>query len=119
MNTAHTNVTVVTNNQQKLENIKNLWLMGENSDSNVWLCKWQKHSSIGVAIKWENMEQIHRGARAPIFIEIALRQGSYNAVPPHTPRALPHKKTHGELLLKRGSYLWRKYVIQIWRIIPQ
>ena len=35
MNTAHTNVTVVTNNQQKLENIKNLWLMGENSDSNV------------------------------------------------------------------------------------
>ena len=27
MNTAHTNVTVVTNNQQKLEHIKNLWLM--------------------------------------------------------------------------------------------
>ena len=27
MNTAHTNVTVVTKNQQKLKNIKNLWLM--------------------------------------------------------------------------------------------
>ena len=111
MNAVHANVTAFTNNQQKLQNTKNLWNMGK---AVMAACKFffkngqwetimplQNHSPIGAPTKkWpENMEQFTwEHPRQSVtsrkvhsnFIEITLRHRSYTAnvlqiLPEHFP----------------------------------